>query len=199
LASLVLVALTATPASGASAGTQSRLLEGLWTYLLETPTSSNPFTGGDPCVRLSGRVLAPFAPFGTTTLSCTVRSGTKVFVTAVSFECSTVEPPPFFGANPAELRACARRNLETYPVHELTVDGRAVRLTRVETRVLQVRLPADNVLGTDQDHALSVGTAWVALLPPLRPGTHVLVIHAAGPDVPTSDNTTTITVRPGSH
>ena len=81
-------------------------LGGLWKQVLETPTPDNPFTGGDPCVDLGG-VVAPFAPFSTT-IECTVTQGTKVFVTAFTSECSTLEAgTPFFGSNPPELRACA--------------------------------------------------------------------------------------------
>ena len=194
LSTLLLICLAATPAMATSQRSEPRLLGELWTYLLETPTPDNPFTGGDPCVRL-GRVVVPFAPFGTTTLTCSVRQGTDIYVTPVTFECSTVEEPPFYGGTPAELRACARANLDTYTDVSLTVDGRAVPLRRVETRLLRIDLPTDNVLGTTQPTTRSVGAGQVAMLRNLRPGVHTLRLHATGPAAGTVDNTTTIVVR----
>ena len=196
---VMLAALTASPAAAGGRQAPARLLGELWTYLLETPTAENPFTGGDPCVHLDGGALVPFAPLGTTELRCTADSRTPIFVTAVTYECSTAENPPYFGSTPRELRACARADLDWYVRQTLTLDGRRVRLSEVETRLLVVRFPADNVLGTDEPGALSVGTAWAALLPPLSPGRHTLRIQAV-PAIPTADapivdNTTTIVVR----
>ena len=196
LSTLLLFCLAATPALATSHHSESRLLGDLWTYLLETPTSTNPFTGGDPCVRGSaGVVNVLFAPLGTTTLTCEVRSGTDIYVTPVTFECSTVESPPFYGGTPAELRACARRNLDTYSDFSLTLDGKPVRPSRVETRLLHIDLPAHNVLGTTEPTTRSVGAGQVALLRHLRPGVHTLHLEADGPPDATVDNTTTIIVR----
>lgn len=193
--SFLLVCLAAPPAPATShQRDESRLLGELWTYLLETPTDENPFTGGDPCVRL-GRVVVPFAPFGTNTVTCEVRRGTDLYVTPVTFECSTVEPPPSYGGTPAELRACARRNLDAYTEVSLTLDGRPVRLSRVETRLLHIDLPTDNVLGSTELTTRSVGVGYVVLLRHLRPGVHTLHLQATGPEATAVDNITTIVVR----
>ncbi len=194
IASLVVFCLAATPATATPRHVESRLLGHLWNYLLETPKSDNPFTGGDPCVRL-GHVLIPFAPLGTTALSCDARKGTNIFVTAVTFECSTVEPPPFNGTTEGGLRNCAKENLKTYTQVSLTLDGKPVPLTRVKTRLLRIDLPADNILDTTEPTTRSVGAGQVALLRNLRPGTHILRIYATGPKATTVDNTTTITIR----
>jgi hypothetical protein len=79
-------------ASSASAAPPSRLggtLGDLWTTVLQTPTPQNPFAGGDTCVALAGKIVAPFGPSGAE--SCTVKSGTKIFVAAWTTECSTFE------------------------------------------------------------------------------------------------------------
>src|SRR6478609_204686 len=60
----------------------------LWTKVFETPSAQNSFgTGGSvfACWNL-GRTVAPFAPVSVE--SCTVTTGTKVFVIGSSFECS---------------------------------------------------------------------------------------------------------------
>jgi hypothetical protein len=190
-------------ATAASATPERKLgstLGALWETVLETPTPENPFTGGDPCVDLGG-VVAPFSAIGTTSLTCTVKPGTRIFVTGESTECSTVEPAPFFGANEAELRACARAADAGFAVPTIFLDGKAVPVTEVESGLLTLDLPADNIFEVPAQRAFSVAHGWVALLHPLTPGTHEIRIHLEGTDVFGTtvdfDNVTTIIVKPG--
>ena len=75
----------------------------------------------------------------------------------------------------------------------VTVDGRSVAVTEVETRLLNIVLPADNIFGLPAGtQGLSVGHGWVAVLHPLTPGTHTIVT-----DTGASTITTTIVVQPG--
>jgi hypothetical protein len=75
----------------------------------------------------------------------------------------------------------------------VTVDGRSAPVTEVETRLLHIVLPADNIFGLPAGTTcLSVGHGWVALLHPLTPGTHTIVIDGSVPFI-----TTTIIVEPG--
>jgi hypothetical protein len=88
-----------------------------------------------------GGTVAPFAPGGVE--SCTVKPGTKVFVPASSFACSTFEGN---GTTEAELRDCARQtDVQVAPT--VTVDGRPVPVAEVETRALRIVLPAGNLFG----------------------------------------------------
>jgi hypothetical protein len=194
---LLLVALTlcvAAPAASAVPTTKlDDTLGALWTTVLETPSAQNPFGSGGSafaCFDLGG-IVAPFAPGGVE--SCTVKPGTKIFVAANAFECSTFDGDhPGFGTTEAELRACARQN-DVQVAPTVTVDGQSVPVTEVETRPLDIVLPADNLFGLPPGtQGLSVGHGWVALLNPLTPGTHTIVIH-----VGESTITTTITVKPG--
>ena len=166
-------------------------LAAMWTTLLETPTAQNPFgTGGAAfaCLDLGG-TLAPFGPTGAE--SCTVKRGTPIFVAASSFECSTFEGN---GTTDAELRTCAR-DIDVQVAPTVTVDGRRVRVSEVETRLLRIVLPDDNLFelpaGT---RGLSVAHGWVTLLHPLRPGTHTIVISGI---VGRDPVTTTIRVKRG--
>ena len=79
----------------------------------------------------------------------------------------------------------------------LTVDGEPVPLTLVDTPLLTVDLPEDNILGVPPQQALSVGAGFVALLPPLPPGTHELVITGTGTFLGDFTSVTTIVVEPG--
>jgi hypothetical protein len=99
-----------------------------------------------------------------------------VFIGEISAECSTAEAPPFHGADPAGLRACVD-SLFLGPAgiitaHSLVLDGTSVPVTLVQTPLMSVSLPSDNMLGVPAQHALSVGMGWVALLRPMTPGVH---------------------------
>jgi hypothetical protein len=189
---LLLAAVTlcvAAPAASAVPKLDANL-GALWTTVLTTPSAQNPFGSGGSafaCIDLGGTV-APFAPGGVE--SCTVKPGTKIFVAAASVECSTFEGN---GTNEAELRECARQT-DVQAAPTVTVDGKSVPVAEVETRLLNIVLPADNIFGLPAGtQGLSVGHGWVALLHPLTPvGTHTIVIRSGGSTI-----TTTIVVKPG--
>jgi hypothetical protein len=175
---LLIAVTTALGASAAGAAPPTKLaanLGALWTTVLETPDAQNPFgSGGDAfeCVDL-GTVVAPFGPDGVA--SCTVGTGTRIFVAASSVECSTFEG---HGSAEAELRACARSgDAEAAPA--VTVDGRDQPVTEVETGLLPITLPEGNVFGLPAGTTgQSVSHGWVTLLDPLPPGTHTIVVVA---------------------
>ena len=179
----------------ASATTTKKLdsnLAALWTAVLETPASQNPVAGnGSPCWDLGHRTVAPF--FGGTEFSCTVKAGTKLFVVGFSTECSDIPgddhpdgAPPF---TEEQLRACAEeRDANKDP--KVTLDGTSVPLTEVETPLLKIVLPADNIFEVPAGTYHSVAHGFVALLHPLTPGTHTIVISGNFPA-----NTTTINVE----
>lgn len=168
-------------------------LGALWTKVLETPSAQNSFgTGGTAfgCFELDGTV----APFGPTEVpSCTVKSGTKIFVAAASFECSTFPGDhPGFGTTKKELRDCARAN-DVQSAPPVTLDGKSVRVTEGETQLLNIVLPEDNIfLLPDGPEGQSVGHGWVALLHPLTPGMHRITI-----ELPSKPITTKIIVKRG--
>jgi hypothetical protein len=186
---LAAAALGVTPATAGAAPALDTNLGALWTTVLQTPSAQNPFGSGDPaagCFHL-GHTLAPFGPTGIP--ACTVKTGTRIFVVGASVECSTFEGN---GTTEAELRNCARQN-DVQVAPAVSVDGKAVSVTEVETQLLHIVLPADNIFGLPPGtQGLSVGHGWVVLLHPLTPGTHTIVINSAGSTI-----TTTITVEPG--
>ena len=182
--SLATVTVTASPAVAAKDEELESALGLLWETVLELPIPLNPFTSDDHCVELGDGVVAPFAqPPEPSRITCTVEAGTEVFVTAWSSECSTVEDPPYFGRNERKLRKCARKADKKYELLTIMVDGRSVPVSEVETDLLTVDLPANNIFGIVPQEALSVGHGWVASLRPLSPGRHEIVIHVVGTDV----------------
>jgi hypothetical protein len=190
LLAVVTLGLAAPAASAVPVKKLDADLAALWTTVLQTPADQNPFGTGGPasgCFNLGGTV-APFGPHGVK--SCTVKPGTKIFVAASSFECSTFEGN---GTTEVQLRNCARQ-MDVPVAPSVTVDGKSVPVTEAETRLLHIVLPANNIFGLPAGTTgLSVGHGWVALLHPLTPGTHTIVIHLTGaPDI-----RTTIIVQPG--
>ena len=179
--------VVAPPTSAAPAKKLDKTLGALWTTVLETPSAQNPFgTGGSAfaCWDLGGTV-APFAPGGVE--SCTVKPGTKTFVAASSFECSTFE-----GVPRQMLRNCAR-NGDVQVAPSVTVDGVPVPVTEVETGELNIVLPAHNIFGLPAGtQGFSYGHGWVTLLSPLSTGTHEIVITSGSSVI-----TTTIKVNAG--
>lgn len=181
-------------APSASATNTSRLgatLGDLWTTVLQTPTPQNPFPDGDICAMLGHNTVAPFGPIGAD--SCTVKPGTKVFVAAWTTECSTFEGN---GSTEAELRACAlAADAGITPPPTVTVDGIPVAVTEVQTQLLKIYLPQDNIFGlTGADRSgLSVAHGWVVILHPLARGEHTVKIHVEG--TVNSDVTTMIIVE----
>jgi hypothetical protein len=185
----VMLFAVAPAASAAPVKKLDDTLGALWTTVLETPSAQNPFGSGGSafaCWDLGGTV-APFAP--DSVASCTVKPGTKIFAAASSVECSTFEGN---GTTEAQLRRCARE-ADAQEAPTVTVDGTPVSVTEVESRLLDIVLPADNVFGLPAGtQGLSVAHGWVALLHPLPPGTHAIVVVNGG-----STYTTTIVVTRG--
>jgi hypothetical protein len=172
--------------------------------VLQTPAPQNPFTSdNNQCHPLGQEALAPLLPFAPASTTCTVKPGTSVFIGEMSAECSTAEAPPFHGNNQAELRACVSSVLlgpvASFNVHTLVVDGEAAPVRLVQTPLMRVDIPPDNILGVSAQGAQSVGMGWVALLHPMTPGTHHLeytfsgTFHGSPVGV---DNSITIVVTP---
>ena len=190
---LLLVAVTfCLVAPSASAQTSlGGTLGDLWTTVLETPTPDNPFGGGGPqCFVLGGNIVAPF---GGGSFTCTVKAGTRIFIAAWTTECSTFEGN---GTTEAELRACAVGTDAGITATD-TINGEPVPLSSVETGLLTIHLPQDNIftLKGANRNGLSVAHGFVYLTDPLTPGTYIIEGHVVFPDGSTDDFTTTIIVQ----
>jgi hypothetical protein len=195
LPAAVTLGLTVPAASAAPSAVHTDAdLTALWTQVLETP-NPQPFStppGGNPCWVLPDGTVAPFGPFGLNVVpSCTVKPGTKILVAVSSFECSTL-PNDTNPASPteAQLRACAVSH-DAPSAPSLTVDGQPVPVREVQTSLMHITLPDNNVLGDPAGMTgLSAGHGWITHLDPLTPGTHTLSSPVFG--------TTKIVVASGS-
>jgi hypothetical protein len=190
---LLLVAVTfCLVAPSASAQTSlGGTLGNLWTTVLETPTPDNPFGGGGPqCFVLGGNIVAPF---GGGSFTCTVKAGTRIFIAAWTTECSTFEGN---GTTEAALRACAVA-ADAGVKATVTINGEPVPLSSVETGLLTIHLPQDNIFGLQgaDRNGLSVAHGFVYLTDPLAPGTYVIEGRVKFPSGRPQTFTTTIVVQ----
>ena len=194
---LLLAAITfclVAPSTSAAPSSLGKTLGNLWTTVLETPTPDNPFGGGGPqCFVVGGKIVAPF---GGGSLTCTVKAGTRIFIAGWTTECSTFPPDTNFGTTEAELRACAV-GADAGVTATDTINGEPVPFSSVETGLLTIHLPRDNIFdlkGADRN-GLSVAHGFVYLTDPLTPGTYIIVGHVVFPDGSTADFRTTIIVQ----
>ena len=191
---VLLIALVAlgvvAPSAGAAPPTDlGNTLGNLWTKFLETPTGES-----SQCVRLGGNVVAPF---GGGTFTCTVKAGTRIFIAGYTTECSTFAGDcggP--GSNEAQLRAAAEAG-DAGVIATVTINNQPVSLSTVETGLLTIHLPPDNLFGVKgaARNGQSVAHGFVYLTDPLTPGTYIIQGHVVFPDGPPADFTTTIIVQ----
>lgn len=154
-----------------------------WKWYLSIPTDApHPAIGGDCRTGQSGKVFNLTADFtGSPGVACTIPTGKAVLFAMANIECSTVEDPPFFGADEEALRDCAACWADLIDVGSLraTLDG--VDLAdpgayRASSPLFTFAYPADNIFGIPGGPATgeSVSDGYWALLNPLPAGSHTL-------------------------
>jgi hypothetical protein len=194
----LLIAVVAFCLVAPSASAQTSLggtLGNLWTTVLETPTPDNVFGGGGPqCVVVGDNIVAPF---GGGSFTCTVKAGTRIYIAGFTTECSTFAGDcggP--GSNEAQLRAAAEA-ADAGITATVTINGERVPLSSVETGLLTIHLPQDNIFGATgaERNGLSVAHGFVYLTDPLAPGTYVIEGRVKFPRGRPQNFTTTIIVQ----
>ena len=127
---------------------------------------------------------------------CDVPAGRYLFIDAPSFECSTVEAPPYHATTNAGLLRCAR-SFGTVS-SSLSLDGERIAPSGfvVATAVFRFTMPPRNnylqVPGATHGRAAAYGQAL--MLRPLTKGSHTLVRVASYPGGPTLRSTYDLTV-----
>jgi len=130
---------------------------------------------------------------------CTVPAGKALFFPIINVECSTLEAPPFYGGNEAELRACVEQDLFQLRNVFAVIDGVALQgLDRylVESPVFTFQVPDNNVLGVAAGMGQSVSNGYYLMLAPLSVGEHTIRFGGFFPNFPFSlDITYHLTVK----
>lgn len=172
-----------------SAADLGALLADDWASILALPEDRNPVAGnGDPCVMLRRRVLSPELGGPGAAVRCTVRARTRVFLVAMTSECSDVEAPPFYALGEVAQQECARASDQDATSLVVTLDGRSLELRSPRFEVLSpqrfLELPEGNILTGTAGTVSFSAHGWVLLTRPLRRGHHVLSLTVAGGDAP---------------
>ena len=164
------------PAYGASLGEWSARH---WQWTVSLPAQVNPghdVTGAACGYGQSGPVFfipRNFPP-------CVVPTGVALFVPIAGAECSTAEPPPYFGRDEAALRACAAAEVDRYTGIVVRVDGQVVpdiESYRASSPRFTMALPENNVLGVPAGVAYAVADGYQVMLAPLPAGEHEIMAH----------------------
>ena len=159
-------------------------------YMFSIPASVNPvndLTGADCNVAQSSSPVFFLNSIvsGSVTRTCTIPAK-ALLITVAWAECSNIEPPPSYGADPQDMRTCAAvaTNGVGITTLRLTVDGQdlsgLLRSLRVQSPYYFFTMPpTDNLLGLEGvTSGWSVSDGYLVMLKPLPPGNHV--IHFAG-------------------
>jgi hypothetical protein len=179
------------PAAKRIAGfTGGELLGEQWRQWLELPPEINSFLlKGDLCMYAGQKRKVLMGVHAPEPAVCAVKPGTPVFFSTFSTECSSVEPPPFFGTTEAEQQACALEALAGYIPDAIlvSVDGAdpvditAPAFLGVSSQRTAL-IPEDNILDTDTvdipgGPATFSAAGYVVSLRPLRPGRHTITVR----------------------
>jgi hypothetical protein len=163
-----------------------------WQWFFSVPQETNPFfdeTGALCGYGQSGPVFFLAGAEQSAVRSCVVPVGVHIFVPLIGSECSTVEPPPFFGRDEADLTRCATEAVNhaesvlDMSTMTLSVDGQAVENLsdyRAVTPLYTLWLPEDNLLGSSKQVADSVADSYQVMIAPLPEGGHVVEITIPG-------------------
>ena len=162
-----------------------------WQWFVSFPEAIHPYLDetGERCgLGQSGPVFFLTGSVVSVERTCTVPLGATLYVGLGGAECSTVEPPPYFGRDEAELRACTAASADTIPIDEIEmiIDGQPVddlSPYRASTPLFTFVFPEGNLFGVPAGAADAVADGYQALLGPLAEGEHVIELSGpAGPD-----------------
>ena len=162
-----------------------------WAFSFPAEVNPNTDPADDRCgYGQAGPVFflpANFGPPGPTA-ACVVPEGVAIYLPLGGSNCSTVEPPPFFGRDEAELRACAAAAVEAdHPIADqaVRINGQEVpdlASYRSSSPLTPIVFAADNIFGAPAGAALFVNDAYSLLIAPPAPGTYEIDV-SIGPDV----------------
>jgi hypothetical protein len=162
-----------------------------WQWLVTLPISVNPFfepTGAYCGYGQFGPVF--FIPGVSTdriTMTCIVPEGTAIFVFIDGSACSTVEPPPYFGRDEAEMRACAAEQTYAYSDLQATINGVEIRdleRYRSSSPLFTITLPEGNIFRVTPGVGLSVADSYGFIIAPPPPGEYEVTVSGTLPPDP---------------
>lgn len=156
-----------------------------WTFSFPMEMSPSFDSTGERCgYGQSGPVFFLPGNYGAPgTVTCVVPEGTAIFVPVFGVECSSVEPPPFFGRNEEELRACVASFADdAFTDLQARINGEEVpdlEDYRSSSPVFPLPFPANHVFFEVPKEvsgvALAVADGYSFIIAPLPPGEYEIV------------------------
>ncbi len=153
-----------------------------WRSEFGIPVSENPALGNPWPTCYFGRIGNVALGVGyvfSGSSECELPAGVFLYVIVIGTECSTAEPPPFYGGNEAELRACLQ-TMAAFKNMTADVDGvtiQNIEQYRARSPLYQFTLPDNNLLGADAGTYNSVAENVAFMLAPMSPGEHTIHVH----------------------
>jgi hypothetical protein len=173
-----------------------------WQWLVSMPVDVNPGddTAGDRCgYGQSGPVFFVVGSGGGGDRTCVVAEGTAIYVVVATVECSTVEPPPFFGRTEEELRACATADMDLVTYVSARVNGVDVAnldTYRTASPLFTLTFPDNNIFGVESGVAQAVSEGFSFVIAPPPPGSYEITWLVSYPDGPLGGSATVIVEAP---
>jgi hypothetical protein len=173
-----------------------------WQWLVSMPVDVNPGddTAGDRCgYGQSGPVFFVIGSGGGGDRTCVVAEGTAIHVVVATVECSTVEPPPFFGRSEEELRACATADMDLVTDVSARVNGADVAnldTYRTASPLFTLTFPDNNIFGVEPGVAQAVSEGFSFLIAPPSPGRYEIAWLVSYPSGPLGGSATVVVEAP---
>jgi hypothetical protein len=114
-------------------------------------------------------------------ITCVVPAETAIFVPIIGFECSTVEPAPYFGRDEAELRGCATAGIDAVTAVSVSIDGQEVpelERYRATTPLFALTFAEANIFDVPPGIAQSVVDGYQLIIESLPEGEHEIKVYA---------------------
>jgi hypothetical protein len=173
-----------------------------WQWLVSMPVDINPGddTTGDRCGHgQSGPVFFVIGSGNGGERTCVVAEGTAIFVVVATVECSTVEPPPFFGRTEEELRACVTADMDTVTDVSARVNGVDVAnldTYRTASPLFTLTFPDNNIFGAESGVAHAVSEGYSFVIAPPSPGRYEISWLVRYPEGPLGGSATVVVESP---
>ena len=132
----------------------------------------------DPSAAEGGDIFAQEPP-QPVERTCVVAEGIAIYANPVSFDCSTAEPPPFFGRTEDELRACAHAWLDKATDYQASINGHDVgdlEAYRSSSPLFTLTFPENNLFGAEPVVAQAVSAAYSFIIAPPPPGEYKIAL-----------------------
>jgi hypothetical protein len=148
-----------------------------WQWALSLPVDVSPVVDqtGELCgYGQSGPLFFLTGSTSSVDKRCVVAQGTAILVNVSGINCSTIEPPPYFGRDEQELRACAIDRFDTETLgYTAAIDQREItglEAYRTGTPLFTLTIPANNIYEVEAGIGNAVAEVVAFIIAPPPPG-----------------------------